>query len=198
MGAFLYGIAWLLFATVHSLLARNSIQRALENYLGRWYRLAYNLLAIFLILLILFAGMNWLNTNTLAMFNNEITRIFSTIIRLSGYVLLLVAFASYDIGRFIGITQVIKNERVSSENNEPLQRLGLNRWVRHPLYTAAFILLWGGALSMYDLWTAVWGTLYLVIGTIFEERKLIRVYGEEYNRYIIEVPRYFPTPTIGR
>ena len=104
----------------------------------------------------------------------------------------MLALSMYDIGRFSGITQAITGEKLSSTSNEPLQRRFLNRWVRHPLYTAAFLLLWGGAVSTLGLWTAVWGTLYLIIGTFFEEQKLVRIYGDDYRLYQREVPKYFP------
>ena len=104
----------------------------------------------------------------------------------------VLALSMYDLGRFSGITQLITGEKTSSASNEPLQRQFLNRWVRHPLYTAAFFLLWGGATSTLGLWTAIWGTIYLIIGTLFEERKLVRIYGNDYRIYQREVPRYFP------
>lgn len=102
------------------------------------------------------------------------------------------ALIKYDIGRFAGVTQLFTGEQLSSESNEPLQIGGLNRWVRHPLYTGAFLMLWGGAINSFELWTAIWGSVYLVIGTLFEERKLVRIYGHEYRQYQQQVPRYFP------
>lgn len=127
-----------------------------------------------------------------AVFEYELLSVLTNGIRLVGLIVLVVAFASYDIGRFVGITQLITGERISSSPNEPLQRNGLNRWVRHPLYTGAFLMLWGGAISIFDIWTAIWGTTYLVIGTKFEERKLVKIYQDEYLNYQREVPRYFP------
>lgn len=116
----------------------------------------------------------------------------SLCIQMLGYIVLLAALLKYDVGRFAGITQMFTGERVSASTSEPLQRQGLNRWVRHPLYTGAFLILWGGVVSLFDLWTAIWGTVYLLIGTMFEERKLLRIYGDEYQQYQKEVPRYFP------
>ena len=113
-------------------------------------------------------------------------------IKILGYIVLLVALLKYDVGRFAGITQLFTGERVSASTSEPLQKQGLNRWVRHPLYTGVFLVLWGGAVSLFDVWTAIWGTVYLLIGTMFEERKLLRIYGDDYHKYQKEVPRYFP------
>ena len=192
MGSLLYAFAWLLFALVHSLLARPSIQEKFESHVKCWYRLLYNLLAFISVAIVLVVGRSWLNSNRFALLDNQLVVIFSLVVQLLGLVVLVLAFASYDKGRFIGITQVITGERVSSAINEPLQRSGLNRWMRHPLYTGAFLVLWGGAISLLGLWTAIWGTLYLVIGSLFEERKLVITYGDDYRRYQQEVPQFFP------
>ena len=53
-------------------------------------------------------------------------------------------------------------------------------------------MLWGGAISLLGFWTAIWGTLYLVIGSRFEERKLVNIYGDDYQRYQQDVPQFFP------
>ena len=192
MGILLYASAWFLFALTHSALARPAIQEYLEVFLGRWYRFLYNALATTTILMVLFAGRVLLSSDVLTGFQNDLFAVLMNGIRFIGLVVLVVALTSYDIGRFVGITQVITGERLSSPNIEPLQRSGLNRWVRHPLYTGAFLTLWGGAISLFDVWTAIFGTVYLVIGTRFEERKLVKIYQTEYLNYQKEVPRYFP------
>jgi len=192
MGSLLYAFAWLLFAAVHSLLARPPVQKKIESYVKSWYRLLYNLLALTSVAIVLMAGKSWLSNKRFAIFENQPAEIFTFVVQLLGFVVLVLAFASYDKGRFIGITQVITGERVSSATNEPLQRSGLNRWVRHPLYTGAFLVLWGGSISLLGVWTALWGTLYLVIGSLFEERKLVNTYGDDYLRYQQDVPQFFP------
>ena len=58
---------------------------------------------------------------------------------------------------------------------------GLHRYVRHPLYSALFLCLWGLVQDPLSLATALWGSLYTLIGTYFEERKLISLYGEAYQ-----------------
>ena len=193
IGLVIYASSWLVFAVFHSMLARQVVQARLEAFLGSYYRLAYNLLAVLKISLVLAIGKIWLSNNRYPFFESKIALVTSFGTYVLGFIVLLVALAVYDLGRFSGITQIITGERISSLSNEPLQRRYLNRWVRHPLYTGAFLILWGGANSSLGLWTAVFGTIYLIIGTSFEERKLMRIYGDEYSVYQQEVPKYFPS-----
>lgn len=177
---------------MHSLLARHTVQQKLEIVLGRAYRLIYNLFASVKILLVLLFGKYLLSESRFAVLSHQSVDIASFGIQALGFAVLIAALARYDLGRFSGVTQLFTGERVSAVSNEPLQSGGLNQWVRHPLYTGAFLLLWGGAINSFELWTAIWGTVYLVIGTGFEERKLISIYGDDYRRYQQQVPRYFP------
>lgn len=193
MGLLIYAFFWLIFAALHSILARQSIQKYLENFLGSYYRLIYNLLAILKISAVLYAGQFWLSSSRFTLLDNPVATYTFLAIKLIGLLLMILAFSSYDVGRFVGITQIISRESVSSPSNEPLKRHFLHRWVRHPLYSGAFLVLWGGAVSAFGIWTAIWGTLYIVIGTLFEEHKLTIIYGDDYRNYKTEVPRFFPT-----
>ncbi len=193
MGIIIYAISWLIFAAVHSLLARQKIQKTLETVFHSYYRLAYNILAFCKIITVLYIGKLWMSDMRLSSLNNS-TLIFSMYsIQLLGVFILALSLLAYDVGRFSGITQALHGEKVTDPCKEPFQRKFLNRWVRHPLYTGAFLVLWGGAVSELGIWTAVFGTLYLIIGTRYEERKLLKLYGAEYHIYQQEVPRYFPS-----
>ena len=193
MASVIYIISWLIFGWLHSVLARQSIQRQLEKFLGSYYRLTYNLVAVVKISTVLYVGKIWLDDTQFNFLDNNAVYFIFLAVKLLGATVLVMAIMTYDIGRFSGVTQVITGERISSSSNEPLQRRFLNRWVRHPLYTGAFLVLWGGAMSTFDTWTAILGTLYLLIGTHFEERKLVNIYGDQYRTYQQEVPRYFPS-----
>jgi len=69
---------------------------------------------------------------------------------------------------------------------------GLHRYVRHPLYSAVFLVLWGAVWSPLGLMTAFFGSIYLVIGAWLEERRLIARYGDDYAAYRARVPAFIP------
>jgi protein-S-isoprenylcysteine O-methyltransferase Ste14 len=112
---------------------------------------------------------------------------------LGGIAILIVALRGYDLGRFTGLTQVRAGRAGATlAQDEPLKLDGLHRYVRHPLYTGGFLVLWGLAHDPMAVATAVWASLYLLIGTWFEERRLLRVYGEAYAQYRLRVPAFMP------
>ena len=64
--------------------------------------------------------------------------------------------------------------------------------VRHPWYLAVFILLWAGDLNLADLTINVVLSVYLVIGTFLEERKLVLEFGDKYEVYQRQVSMFIP------
>lgn len=70
---------------------------------------------------------------------------------------------------------------------------GPYRWVRHPLYFFMLVLFWSfpdGALDRL-LFNGLW-TVWVIIGTLLEEKDLVETFGEEYRRYQQTVPMLFP------
>lgn len=66
----------------------------------------------------------------------------------------------------------------------PLRTSGLYRYVRHPMYLAWFILVFGTPhMTMTRFVFAVTSAAYLALAIPFEERGLIRVFGDDYRRY---------------
>ncbi len=100
-----------------------------------------------------------------------------------------VALLGYDRGRFLGATQL---RQPDAAQDEDLRIGGLHRYVRHPLYSGLFLVLWGHAQSEFALTTVIWASVYLLIGTYFEERRLLDRYGDAYRSYSAVTPAYIP------
>lgn len=94
-------------------------------------------------------------------------------------------------GRFLGIDQALGI--ASAEHTDELVVDGLYQWVRHPIYMFSLIFIWlMPRMSMNILALNVGLTLYLFIGTWFEERKLEEAFGETYTVYKQKTPMFFP------
>lgn len=91
---------------------------------------------------------------------------------------------------FIGLRQL---RHPDSEMKTKLVTRGFYRWVRHPLYFFSLVIFWLMPV-MTDLSLAfiMASTLYFIIGTVPEERKLVKIYGEDYRQYQQDVPRIIP------
>jgi len=181
-------LAWLLFGVLHSGLAALPVKARLAPLLGRWRRLAFNLVAV-----VSFAGVAAVGAASLG---NEPAfplpawaKGGMAAIHLLGWAVLLYSARFYDLGRLSGLSQL---RRRPEPEDEPLRRDGPHAWVRHPLYAGAYLILWGAAVSPLGLATALWGGLYLAVGTALEERKLVQLYGDDYRAYRARVPALVP------
>jgi protein-S-isoprenylcysteine O-methyltransferase Ste14 len=103
---------------------------------------------------------------------------------------LIIGVFHTDVMAFIGLRQLVNPD---TEKTSELVTVGLYGIVRHPLYFFGLVLIW---LTPYmtDLILAfnIAASLYLILGTIPEERKLVALYGREYEAYQKKVPRIIP------
>lgn len=192
-GAYLvYGAAWVAFGLLHSILAGATVKARLAPILGAGYRLAYNIFAA-----VSFAAVVWIGT---AAFSAQPAfalggglKMALGVIGIAGWVLMFLSLGGYDLGRFAGTAQLRAAKRGEDiDDDEPLRTGGLHRYVRHPIYSAGFLVLWGAAWTPFGLATAIFGSLYLLAGTMAEERRLLLRYGAAYDDYRKRVPAFIP------
>ena len=97
--------------------------------------------------------------------------------------------------RFLGLRQIRTGTSpgVLTETGN-LDTTGILGITRHPWYLAAIMLIWTAhsSLDVHTLIMNVILTIYLIVGTIIEERKLVMEYGEDYRRYQEKVSRLIP------
>jgi len=77
-----------------------------------------------------------------------------------------------------------------------LRRTGAYGLTRNPMYFGLNSALWGTALTI-DLLPIliaafIWSTLNFLTVTIWEEKQMLRKFGDEYLEYKKEVPRFLP------
>jgi len=74
---------------------------------------------------------------------------------------------------------------VATPGGETLLEKGPYRLIRHPMYSAALLLLWSGILAHVSRWTVFAGALAtgVVVVRIVVEERLLREQYEGYGRY---------------
>lgn len=187
-GHVLYALAWLSFGAGHSLFAAARGHGWLVRRCGRFHRLAYNAIAVVHLAAVGAVGWGLLGDRPAFALPRPVVWAM-TALAVAGVVGLIVFLRAYDPGRLLGTAQM---HGAGEDADEPLRLDGIHRWVRHPLYLAGFLVLWGRAVDPLGLATAVWASAYLVIGSVYEERKLLARFGEPYADYRRCVPRFIP------
>jgi len=99
----------------------------------------------------------------------------------------------YDSGEFLGLKQWREGQR-RVEDQEQFHISPLHRFVRHPWYALGLILVWTRDMNLALLLSGSAITLYFVVGSRLEERKLVEYHGAVYRRYQQKVPGLIPLP----
>lgn len=192
-------LAMLLFGVIHSLTA-GRFKAVFRRWFGErayhgLYRLLYNGFALLTLLpaalLMAFndGGVVWQVPASL--------EIVFLAIQAVGLVGLVVSTLQIDALRFAGVTQFLNylTGGTLPLADEPLQTGGLYAWVRHPLYLFSLMVLWPVTTMTWGyLGLSVGMTLYFIIGSLYEEQRLLAAYGETYARYRARVPWLLPYP----
>ncbi len=183
----LYASAWLSFGLGHSLLAGRRGRALMAPLVGRRHRLAYNVVAVLHLATILALGRMVLAPDPVP-FDRPVWLMALQAAAVLAAVLLFVAGGRrYDLARLSGMR--VEN---AGAPVEPLVTDGIHAHLRHPLYAAGYLLLFGLVSDELALATAVWAALYLAVGTAIEERRLEGIYGDAYRAYRRRVPALIP------
>lgn len=183
---------------VHSLTASFTSKLLAQRWLGErnrdgWYRLVYNLFA-----LVSFVPVLWGFTRLpdAALYRLPWWGWWLCIpLQLCALLGAGLTLWRVDLWRFVGLRQWVRWLNGEPEPRTPpvFYASGFYRWVRHPLYFFSLVLLWcTPMLSANTLFFNLFCTLYFYVGSIFEERKLVREFGQVYLDYQKQVPRLLP------
>ena len=189
-------LLWVLWCFFHSFLISPSVtiyfQKLFKNKF-RFYRVFYNL---FSVLSLIFIYLYKTSFTEEILWSWDGTFLYIQIILFLLSVFLMIAGAKlFDIKLFFGIRQIlIKNSSLSLNVTGKLEIKGILKYTRHPWYLATFLLIW---VSFQDLALSrviinMILTIYLIIGTILEERKLVLEFGDDYTGYQKRVSMFVP------
>ncbi|MCZ6860590.1 MAG: NnrU family protein [Alphaproteobacteria bacterium] len=201
--------AFALFGFLHSVGAREPCKNALARWISpffveHFWRLIYCALS-FAALYWTIASLHWArnpdNDIWLVVYPDWLWQII-TAIHLGAIALIYVAFIQNDYFEFLGFKQAWRGLGVmlGRSAREPMRIFGTDRlevrgvygWIRHPMLAGGLLFLLTSGPSLNNLiYTALFAS-YMVIGAHYEERRLIRIFGDEYLRYKHKVGAYLP------
>lgn len=188
---FFLAAGWILFGILHSVLAsavwKTRVQKIAGEYF-KWYRPLYSLLAFFQIGFLLWFQFT-IKSPMLWSYPDPWLYLLVLPVSLTGLVIMGISIKKY----FMNLSGI--DVLLNIEPDRSLQVRGMHRIVRHPLYLGTLLFVWGLALLLplvAHFMAAAIITLYTLIGTRIEEKKLLLEYGEEYAAYSKKVPMIIP------
>ncbi len=187
-------LLWLGYFVIHSLLASITIKQWVATHHPYWmpgYRMGFNVLSVVLLLPILLLSYQW-HSEPLWQWPSILGWVMNAIALLT-VVAFYYSLRYYDMAEFSGTRQWRERNRLVTDQ-ENFVIGDFHRFVRHPWYTMGIILIWCRELDAVMLVSAIMLTLYFVIGSRIEEKKLRHYYGETYQRFQQRVPGLIPRP----
>ena len=183
---------WILYSVLHSFFADAGIKQNIQKIAGakfRYYRLCYSLFAFVTLVLLLWYQYSmqsiWLYTSAM------IRYCLSIILIVPGLTIMIICISKY----FYDLSGIQALQKEKPAVNPTLQKNGLHKYVRHPLYFGTILFVWGLFFLfplLSNLIAAASLTIYVLIGIELEEKQLLLEYGEEYKIYSQKVPKLIP------
>ena len=191
----LIALMWVGYCALHSYLISigftNLMNRLLKKYYA-FYRLFYILISLFLLIpLINYTGP--LDNKVIIVYGHYVDILRHILIYGSLFMFFWAFFFDYDSLSFFGIRQILNFGKTKEiEPSNVIKKSGLLGIMRHPMYLALIIYLWCQTFKMADVVVNIVLTVYIIIGTVLEEKKLVLEFGETYIQYQKEVPMIIP------
>ncbi len=187
-----------LFAISHTWLASRKIKYALAEKIGNriaFYRMFYNVssLLIFAVFYIITPKPDLIVYDLQYPFD-----IITFALQVLSFIGLVWAARPINLKEFLGVVQIERYLRGNYRADELDEKLTLKiegafKFVRHPIYFFSILFLgFRPTMSLFYFVMFLCIVVYFYIGSIYEERKLIEVFGSKYREYQKRVPRLIP------
>ena len=197
--ALAFDVGWfVVFGLQHSAMARASFKRRWTRWIPpTTERATYVLAATLLVALLVW---QWRPIPTIV-WNVPWPAARAVLVAISfgGWGVVFAASWMLDHFELFGLRQPFDRLRGRASRPIDFRTPGLYRYVRHPIYLGFLVGFWSApTMTVGHAVLALGMTIYVFIGMHFEERDLVRTFGDPYRDYQRRVPAVFPFRRGGR
>lgn len=172
-----------LFGVQHSAMAREGFKRWLTKYVPSLLERSTYVLLSGVVLAVLY----WFwHPMPLVLWSVESTigRVVLWGLFGAGWIVLAVASDAIDALHLQGLRQAYAYLQNKDYSPPEFQTPGLYQYTRHPLMLGFLIVFWATPhMTVGHLLFSLAMTIYLYVGILFEERALVRQFGDRYRKY---------------
>ena len=185
-----------LFGLQHTIMARPAFKEKWTRFVPRHVERSTYVLLSSLLLILLFWQWRPMTTVIWSVESSLGSAILWAVF-FGGILLVLAATFVIDHFDLFGLRQVWLKLVDRPYTHLPFSVTWFYKFVRHPLYVGWIMSFWGGpVMTLGHLVFAVGMTGYILIAVRYEERDLVKYFGDDYARYREEVPMLIPK--VGR
>ena len=174
-------VLWMVYYAIHSVLAASGVKEVFKKIFGknyRYYRLSYSIFAFLALVALLIFQYSF--TSPVLFQSTFLEYVAVLFFILPGLFIMLVSIKKYFM-LLSGVRSVF-----SPVSTPELKIMGIHKYMRHPLYSGTILFVFGlflifPTVSNFIAWILL--TLYILIGLVFEEKKLIKEFGNDYLEY---------------
>ena len=186
------------FAISHSIFASHKFKLALTSKLGNkiaFYRMFYNVSSILFFLFIYKVSPK---PDYIIYDLNFPFDILIVVLQIASGIMLLWTSKFINMREFLGLTQIKRFTEGTYTTDDLDEKLELRiegafKYSRHPIYLfSSLFLILRPTMDFFYLIFLINMLLYFYIGSYFEEKKLVTIFGDEYRQYQKDVPKIFP------
>jgi protein-S-isoprenylcysteine O-methyltransferase Ste14 len=182
------------FAIQHSVMARQWFKRAWTKLVpAAVERTTYVLFATLILALVMW---QWRPVTAVVWeVQNPAGQIALRVLFFAGWAVLLISTWLIDHFELFGVRQVLANAGATTPATYSFKDPLFYKFVRHPIYLGFVIAFWSTArMTVGHLFFAIMCTGYMLVAIQFEERDLVRHYGDTYREYRRRVSMLLPLP----